>query len=473
MSHFWRAIVILADGARPDVLSEEMRAGRLPNLARLCEGGTHQPILSCFPSTTGPAYLPYLTGCFPGTCNIPGIRWFDKPTYARRGWGWRSFRSYCGWESLFLDGDMNPAIRTAWEFFDKPRGIFAGITKGLPRKYDLTRWSRLWHSYYAHLNDHWSFIDQSAYARLVPLIRRRDFDFVFMVYPSVDEYSHLSSPFHSRVRQAYAEIDTFVGGMVGELRAAGILDETLIILVADHGLSATRQHFDIGPWLETHKKIRTFYYTDILKFRFEAASMISGNGMCNLYFKGENGWGYRKTFEEISHGSIILDELRFRQEIDLVTTMGADGRIHLQTARGHGSDGVDATGRIDYQFDRDDPLGLFIKGDLRLAAGFTLDESLALTFDSHYPDVFMQMHQLFRSPRAGDVLVSARTGFDLRARFEHPEHKSSHGSICPEHMRVPLIMNHRIDRPHLRSVDVFPIMLRALGKAVPAGIDGV
>lgn len=220
------------------------------------------------------------------------------------------------------------------------------------------------------------------------------------------------------------------------------------------------------------KKDPHLYYTDILKFRFDAVSMISGNGMCNLYFKGENGWGYRKTFEEISHGSIILDELRFRDEIDLLATQGADGRIHLQTAVGHGSYGVNGEGLIDYKFDRDDPLGIFKQNDPVLATGFNWDESLKLTFPSHYPDVFMQMHQLFKSPRAGDVLVSARTGFDLRERFEHPEHKSSHGSICPEHMLVPFIMNHRVERRYLRSVDVFPIMMQALGKSVPAGIDG-
>ena len=79
--NFKRAIVVLADGARPDVLNEQMSLGQLPHLARLVERGTNQAMLTCFPSTTGPAYLPYVTGCFPGTCNVPGIRWFDKARY--------------------------------------------------------------------------------------------------------------------------------------------------------------------------------------------------------------------------------------------------------------------------------------------------------------------------------------------------------------------------------------------------------
>ena len=199
-SPFKRAIIILADGARPDVLNAEMQTGRLPHLARLCDGGTNQTMLTCFPSTTGPAYLPYVTGCFPGTCNVPGIRWFDKPRYEKKGWGFGSFRSYCGLETSLFDRDMNAAIRSAWEIFPQSKSIFNGVTKGLNKSRDLTRFSRIWYYYYAHLTDRWSFIDQAAYRRMQDSIRSRDFDFSFVVFPSIDEFSHRSSPTHPRVR---------------------------------------------------------------------------------------------------------------------------------------------------------------------------------------------------------------------------------------------------------------------------------
>jgi predicted AlkP superfamily pyrophosphatase or phosphodiesterase len=96
-----------------------------------------------------------------------------------------------------------------------------------------------------------------AWQKLSRTIRDRDFDFAFVVFPSVDEFSHRSSPFHPRVRQAYRDIDGFVGKMVADLEKSGIRDETLIALVSDHGLSETKKHFDIGPWLETQKGYRT------------------------------------------------------------------------------------------------------------------------------------------------------------------------------------------------------------------------
>ena len=63
---------------------------------------------------------------------------------------------------------------------------------------------------------------------------------------------------------------------------------------------------------------------------------------------------------------------------------------------------------------------------------------------SDYPDAIAQIVQLFKSPRCGDIVISAETGYDLRKDYEYPEHKSSHGSLKREHMVVPLIINKKI-----------------------------
>ncbi|MCP5463858.1 MAG: alkaline phosphatase family protein [Deltaproteobacteria bacterium] len=388
-----RAIIILADGARPDVLNEEMAKGNLPNMADyFAAKGTNKSMLTCFPSTTGPAYLPYVTGCFPGTCNVPGIRWFDKPHYAKSGWGFKSFRSYCGPETMFLDSDMNPKIKTAWEVFPQSKSIFNGVTKGIKKGHDLTSGGRIWHYYYAHMTDRWSYIDRVASHTMTKMIASKDFDFAFVVFPSVDEYSHRSSVFHDRVRKAYQEIDSYIGKMREDLRRVGLEEETLVFVVADHGLSDTHSHFDVGPWLEQEKGLRTFYYTNIAKFKFDAASMVSGNGMVHLYFKGQEGWKGRKCFEEISHESLLLDELRIHPAVALVATQGANSAIHVQTEKGHGSFRYDlARDQILYEFDRDDPLGIFKGGEAVLSNGFSMRESLASFYDSYFPDVFCQL----------------------------------------------------------------------------------
>lgn len=468
---FKRCIMFLVDGARADVLEDELSQGRLPNLQRYFVGaGSFKTILTAFPSTTGPAYLPYVTGCYPGTCNIPGIRWFDKTSYAARGWSLKSFRSYVGLETLLMSHDMNHEIKTAFQIFERPVGIFSMVNRGLGPGQNLTRHSRIWYYYYAHLTDHWNYVDEASVDRLLTAIKQ-GFDFAFVVFPSVDEYSHRSSVNHPTTRRAYRSVDTLIGKVMELMERRSLLHDTLLTLVSDHGLSDTHTHFDVGPYIEENG-FKTMFYTQIFKRNISAASMVSGNGMAHLYFKGEGGWGKRLGLTELSRKGDILDKLRRHPAVALVAVQEPDGAICLLTGRGKGSFRLSGE-RIFYEWDIE-PLGLDLSaGGQDRRAEFSVDESLNLTFNSYFPDVFNQLSQLFRSPRSGDVILSAAPGFDLRERYEHPEHRASHGSLCPEHMKTPFLINYPIQMSgYHRSVDVFPTILKLMGRDIPAGIDG-
>jgi hypothetical protein len=84
----------------------------------------------------------------------------------------------------------------------------------------------------------------------------------------------------------------------------------------------------------------------------------------------------------------------------------------------------------------------------------------------------MQLEQLCRAERSGDLFVSARPGFDLRGKWELPEHRSTHGALNQPQMYVPVIFSHPLQSDRFRTADVFPTALRLLGKQPPAGIDG-
>jgi predicted AlkP superfamily pyrophosphatase or phosphodiesterase len=77
-----RCLTLLADGARADLFEGLLAAGELPNIQRhVIDRGAYRRATSTFTSTTGPAHLPFLTGCYPGTANVPGYRWFDRAAY--------------------------------------------------------------------------------------------------------------------------------------------------------------------------------------------------------------------------------------------------------------------------------------------------------------------------------------------------------------------------------------------------------
>ncbi|MBF8303326.1 MAG: type phosphodiesterase/nucleotide pyrophosphatase, partial [Candidatus Dadabacteria bacterium] len=67
----------------------------------------------------------------------------------------------------------------------------------------------------------------------------------------------------------------------------------------------------------------------------------------------------------------------------------------------------------------------------------------------------------------------AKQGFDLRAKHENPEHRSSHGALFREQILVPLGINIKIKKEFVRTVDLYPTILHILGKPIPKGSDGV
>src|SRR2546427_12569359 len=105
-----RAVLVLIDGARADVLRDLLRRGDLPNLARwVIEPGGLRTGTTVFPSTTGVAYIPFLFGRYPASVGIPGIRWRDRRGAAagrscRAQWG--AAASHCGVQGGWLNTDV-------------------------------------------------------------------------------------------------------------------------------------------------------------------------------------------------------------------------------------------------------------------------------------------------------------------------------------------------------------------------------
>src|SRR5438477_475406 len=77
-ARYRRAFFLLLDGARPDVFQALLGDGDLPNVARhVIERGGLATATTVFPSVTGVAYATYVTGCYPRSTNLPGVKWLD------------------------------------------------------------------------------------------------------------------------------------------------------------------------------------------------------------------------------------------------------------------------------------------------------------------------------------------------------------------------------------------------------------
>jgi hypothetical protein len=224
--------------------------------------------------------------------------------------------------------------------------------------------------------------------------------------------------------------------------------EDLAAVLTAWGLSV-RAH----PWVMTGRDI---------------AVMVSGNAMAHLYCELHRtirpGWDALRA-----RWASMVTQLLARASTDLVLLPLTRGQCEVH-GRGRGMALVEgsADGGIAYRRVSGDPLAL--GEDLPpLDAVASWDRMR----DTAYPDALVQILAIADAPRAGDIIVSATPGWDLRTRYEPLVHVSGHGALHRDQMMVPLVMSRAATGTPRRTVDVLPSVLTVLGHAVPAGLDGM
>ncbi|WP_462137112.1 alkaline phosphatase family protein [Candidatus Mycalebacterium sp.] len=455
-----RCVIMLIDGARKDVFEQLLSSGRLPNISRhIVEPGGFITASSVFPSTTGPAYTPYLLGSFPGKCDMPGIRWLDKKLW-NKTLTFKRLRSYVSYEAVFLNSDLRPYPPTLFELIPSSVSIFNEMTRGLPFGRNLTAMSTAFHKIKNHFFEDGYSIDRIAADKLLRCFNgnAQDFPlFCFAVFMEVDSLSHKLHPFHKKVIDAYLKMDGIIGEIAEKLKQKGVLENTLLAIVSDHGLTATHTHFDLSKTLE-REGFSVLEYPNIFRnfFGADCSVMVSGNSMAHIYLKNASN----------EMRGNVARKCASEKQIDLVMSLRENGRIEILSERG--SAVVSAKNdTILYETNGGDPFGFE-----PMSGQMSKDAQLELTFKTDYPDALAQACQIFESSRTGDIVVSAKQGFDLRARFEFPEHKASHGSMIKDHISVPIALNAKIAARCARTVDIYPTVLEHMGIAAPENIDG-
>ena len=486
---FKRFIFIIIDGAPYATFKGLLENGDLPNIQKyVVDRGSLNKAVSVFPSTTGPAFIPFFMGLYPGTANIPGIRWLSKSNFhpphrfKRPG-----VCSYMGIDGLRFEADLPPNFPTLFNFFSPVSNIYNLLARGCPPAKNRTRWIKPFAYTYAHFSHRWRFVNQIAIRQLHKSAEAGD-KFIMCLFPAVDTLSHHHSTQSPQVLQTYQEIDTAIGKLVDSLQKANTLKETLILITSDHGMTDTHTHIDIPQHLDDGGW-RCLHYPKVWRQGAVSASMVSGNGMTHLYFKNSsNGsdWGERTPFEQLHQMGVVTSVIEL-EGLGFVAGQSEMGDIIVQSRTGQGrischlpdtvhenrqsrsttSKSTDAL-RYSYEFTGTDPLGYGV-----YYKNLSSREALRETYDSAYPDGIVQLWQIFNGERTGDLVVSAENGYDLRARYEIPEHHATHGALIAEHMHIPLATNYPIAEKCIRSVDVFPTVLSLCGHTVAEQyIDG-
>jgi hypothetical protein len=422
--------VIVIDGLPCDLLDRSY--AELPFLSS--RAPHRSTAVSCFPSTTGPAYFPLLAGLTPGRANIPGIRWFDRTRPTRSRFPHRGLRSYVGPDAGKLATDTKATTiydRHAWP-------VSTPVNKDSPKGREKSR-DLLW--VYAHFTHQWDVADRRTAWKLGRALEK-DRPIVFAVFPSVDEFGHTLGFEGDRPHDALLEIDRLLADKLSDF-------EGELLVTADHGLTATSNHIDLRGVIEAEVG-STLAFPLTGKPSPEAVVCESGNAMANVYLRGEASW-----HDPPSHARTtdLATKLLQVDGIDSIAIRGAEaGSAELHTRAG--------LGHVRFRDGRFEQHGdAFSESFGRLTAL----EALERSYEEHNPDAAFALTSLFASERAGDLLVSASLDYDLRTVREWPEHHASHGALHREHTIVPVLSSSPLPKRRLRTIDLFSETLRLAG----------
>ncbi|HUQ82122.1 MAG TPA: alkaline phosphatase family protein [Gemmatimonadaceae bacterium] len=459
-------VILLADGARPDVLGRAMDDGSLPTLARLREEGSMTTVTTVFPSVTGPAYTPFLMGRYPGPIGLPGLRWFDRTRETARGFG--NCRSYVGSEMRHVDTDLDPSAPTLFELAGPSLGALSVIGRGLRRRERVGRSvrfvARAARTHFFGNVAGWLEIDREVGADVARRIREHRPRVVFAALTGIDKTSHATGHDSPAVHEAMRIVDETAATIRQDAERAGRWDTMHLWIASDHGHSPVTAHDDLALVLRSWGHGTVAHPWTFAGGR-DVAVMVSGNAMAHIYLdldRTERPWW--PSLQE--RWSRLADALLARASVDIMLLPQSPTEVEVRH-RERGRAVIVADGdRVSYRPFSGDPLTIGSHESL------SANEAYDATRSSDYPDALVQIARLASSSRSGEIILSAARDWDFRARHEPIPHVSSHGALHRDHMSVPLLTNRMPARQPRRTVDVMPSALAALGIAIPAGLDG-
>lgn len=460
-------VILVADGARPDTLFGAMDAGQLPALAGLRARGSATTLTSVFPSVTGSAYTPFLLGLHPGRAGLPGLRWYDRNRDATL-WPAHS-RSYVGLGGMHADADLTRDFRTLFEHEPRSIGGFSYIGRGLNTRRRIgTGWlfgARMAWTHFRGDLDGWMRFDRWLGEEFVRRIVAQRPRVAFLAHPGIDKLSHRFGADSPRVLEAMQTVDHTVHLLEESFARDGRSDELEIWVVSDHGHAAVPQHEDLaGTIASWGHSVRAHPW---VIGGSDVAVMVSGNAMAHLYLELDRR--RRAVWPALrDRWQPLLDALLALPAVDLAILPMGDSRVSIHSGARGGADVFTAgDGTYSYRRISGDPLGI---GDDLL--GLDAAAAWERTHDSEYPDALVQICAIAGAPRAGDIILSAAPGWDLRTRYEPVLHVSGHGALHREQILVPFLSSKPMADALRRTVDLFPTALATLGITIPRGLDG-
>lgn len=249
-------MVFLLDGCNANLLHDAIESGEAPNIAQLAARGTayRRGMMASLPTATLANHTTEVTGAHPGHTGILHNTWFDRTG--------GTAPDLLSMDQMFnAMRHLDPSIETIWQAVERSRpGAFTTATFEfcdtgasfssffllndgiIPPTPDLETLPHLDAESAAASSQYrfMSTIDHTSAAQTIRAWQQTDGNplptLSWCSLALTDEAGHESGPHGRAARAAVRDSDGRIGDVLAAVEAAGALNRTAVLVIADHGM---------------------------------------------------------------------------------------------------------------------------------------------------------------------------------------------------------------------------------------------
>lgn len=455
---------ILIDGLEKQRFLNLLQNDQLPTIKNAIHSGLYvQNGIGSFPSMTGYAFYPFLSGVDASKSGIMGLRWLDRSR--KNG----QFRNYVGRSNIHMNHDLDNAHPTLFQDYDKyyTASVNSYMTKGVKDEVK-TGWAMTTSKYqnqsivtfiksipyfgekwtYSHF-EHESLVHQKAMGQieLNPPVQ-------WVTFASPDAYAHING-MDDNYDKIVMHIDSLIESLIQKSKSLN--QHRYFAIITDHGLENLEKNIQIENDLkkDTDITLKRGDSTNLLfsnlndnieKDNQDGYFVINGNLLASIYLRNaaDRSWKTRNHESQLMNykGVNLIDYFASHQDVEMVfytidsTTMGIsnqNGRAIIKKK--------DST--YQYKIIDSDPFR-YKETDsiINLDSFYTKEEWLHLTYQQKYPDAVYRAYEFVNNKRAGDLILCSTEGVDFAKNYEIlvKNYKGGHGGLRSSMINVPYIL---------------------------------
>lgn len=277
-----KLIIIGLDGATFDILDPYIKKGLLPNIDRMIRNGVKGKLESAIPPVTGPSWVSFMTGMWPGK---HGIYDFVKPkpnSIKRQAVSYQDIRTPTLWDYLNkagkkigivnlpityplpkVNGFIIPGLLTpnTEGEFAHPEGLMAELHQFIGQYVHDVWWQRYGESGIEKFLDELFHCTRQRIKTIFYLLEKKEWDIFTGVFIGTDRIQHYiwqyiylphekqltkrEQRIFLKATEYYKQLDNFFGELLKKFSSLAN-----IFIMSDHGFGPLRSKIYINRWLE-------------------------------------------------------------------------------------------------------------------------------------------------------------------------------------------------------------------------------